>query len=233
LHTAATHPAYAAGICFADWFARSLRDTARFPVGIINWGAWRALLGSTGSRSTALLDDGEACACLDATIRLLRNGLANQVLCIRRPAAPKVAARPVPMTVPSIEGRLAILDFMIERLAATLRVPRSTLAPEARFADHGVDSIVGMTFAAEVGDALGVPLNGTVLYDYPSLDLLADYLGGRQQTPTAVHPGGNRGVHLAKLADDLRARFHAGELSADQVLQLLDRDLGGRNFAQL
>ncbi|OMI32960.1 SDR family NAD(P)-dependent oxidoreductase, partial [Streptomyces sparsogenes] len=42
---AGTHAAYAAGITFADAFARSVGPRSAFPVGIVNWGAWRASFG--------------------------------------------------------------------------------------------------------------------------------------------------------------------------------------------
>ncbi|MTJ84461.1 MAG: SDR family NAD(P)-dependent oxidoreductase [Telmatospirillum sp.] len=290
---AATHPAYSAAVSFADSFARDLASRAGFPVGIVNWGAWKALLAGRGANVPAagFLDDGEAWAGLDLAVRLLRGGLASQLLCIRwpearasggaipgsasaavmAPAAPQ--ARPAPSAAPPVavrartqetaaggpaSGRKAILDLMTGRLAKALRIPERQISPATSFADQGVDSIVGMAFASEIGDSLGVPLNGSILYDYPSLDQLADYLvrrgagpagHGHAADPSSPQPpslqpsspqpgppalpartapsvaGGSPDPRLGALAQDLHARFLAGELSAGDVLQLLDKEL--------
>jgi acyl carrier protein len=82
---------------------------------------------------------------------------------------------------PAIGGRSVasvseLKELLVERLARTLRVTPDRIPADAAFADLGVDAIAGMSFVSEVGDALGLPLDATVLYDHTTLDRLAGHL---------------------------------------------------------
>ncbi|MDD5271642.1 MAG: beta-ketoacyl synthase N-terminal-like domain-containing protein, partial [Methylovulum sp.] len=83
---AAKLPAYATGITFADSLVHGLRQSARFPVGIINWGFWQAsfadVSGST-PQNVSFLSDQEGFACFKAFLGHLPNGPLRQVLCMR------------------------------------------------------------------------------------------------------------------------------------------------------
>ncbi|WP_406725446.1 KR domain-containing protein [Streptomyces sp. GD-15H] len=85
---AGTHPAYAAGVTFADAFARAVGRTAAFPVGVVNWGAWRSSFGDEARNFPMLgfLEDDEGAACFDTAVRLLRAGRYHQVIAMRAPA---------------------------------------------------------------------------------------------------------------------------------------------------
>lgn len=77
---AGTHAAYAAGITFADAFARAVGRTSAFPVGIVNWGAWRASFGEAAGDFPMLgfLDDEEGAACFTTAVQLLRGGATGR-----------------------------------------------------------------------------------------------------------------------------------------------------------
>ncbi|MGY0064532.1 amino acid adenylation domain-containing protein [Streptomyces sp. LZ34] len=244
---AATHPAYAAGVTFADSFALAAGRTAPFPVGVVNWGAWRASFEGRAQDHPGLgfLDDDEGIACFDAAVALLRGGV-RQVVCMKAPgpvrdiaaAAPShphpEVAGPLPKDGPVRDARPVgtVREVLVEKLARTLRVAPGRISPGAAFADLGVDSITGISFASEVGRALGVSLNATTLYEHTTVDRLANHLTG------LVAPHGADGLPSpapapapaapaaeADLLADLEARFRAGELSAQDVLDLLDAGL--------
>jgi polyketide synthase PksJ len=59
-----------------------------------------------------------------------------------------------------------------------LRVPAEELSPRLAFAELGVDSITGMSFVAELGEELGLELDGALLYDHTTIDRLTDHLTG-------------------------------------------------------
>ncbi|MFE4017582.1 SDR family NAD(P)-dependent oxidoreductase [Streptomyces sp. NPDC059101] len=242
---AGTHAAYAAGITSADAFARSVGRTAAFPVGIVNWGAWRASFGEAARDYPTLgfLDDAEGAACFDTAVRLLRADRYRQVVGMRapaaRPAAPARPAEPVHSAAPAA-GRLPeIRRLLVERLARTLRVPKEDLSPSTAFADLGVDSITGSTFVTQIAEELGVELNAAALYEFSSVDRLADHLTGLFGTagappePTAPPAPQEPAAPPEPSAPDdlivtLEARFAAGELSAAEVLDLLDAELATR-----
>ncbi|MEU3190965.1 SDR family NAD(P)-dependent oxidoreductase [Streptomyces sp. NPDC006992] len=82
---AGTHPAYAAGITFADAFARAIAVAAPFPVGVLNWGAWASSFGEAAAEhpGVGFLSDEEGAACFDAAVRLLTSGGATQTVGLR------------------------------------------------------------------------------------------------------------------------------------------------------
>ncbi|WSI60231.1 amino acid adenylation domain-containing protein [Streptomyces platensis] len=237
---AGTHAAYAAGITFADAFARAVGRTAAFPVGIVNWGAWRASFGEAARDYPTLgfLDDAEGAACFDTAVRLLRGDRYRQVIGMRAPMArPAAPARPS-AGGPSGSGdrRPEIQRLLVERLARTLRVPKGDLSPSMAFADLGVDSITGSTFVTQIAEELGVELNAAALYEFSSVERLADHLVellgavGARTEPT--EPAAPPALPTPPAPDDLivklEARFAAGELSAAEVLDLLDAELATR-----
>ena len=81
---AANLSAYAAGITFADSYVKLVREGAKYPVGIINWGFWKASVAdSLKSRNIGSLDDREGFGCFENFVSLLRRGFLNQVVCLK------------------------------------------------------------------------------------------------------------------------------------------------------
>ncbi|HLP41123.1 MAG TPA: methyltransferase, partial [Fibrobacteria bacterium] len=94
---AAQLSAYAAGITAADSFARSLRAESRFPVGVINWGFWKAsvetikaLPSGVPMENLAALEDQEGFACFERFVGELGRGRLHQVLGMK--ASPQIEA---------------------------------------------------------------------------------------------------------------------------------------------
>ncbi|WP_158014448.1 SDR family NAD(P)-dependent oxidoreductase [Ralstonia solanacearum] len=118
---AAKLSAYACGITFADAFAEAVCPSAAFPVGVINWGFWRASLQAQAvSRHMDALDDDEGFACFSRFVANLAGGSLQRLLCIK--ASPAVRQL---MAVP--QGR----QYRLEPIAAPVRAPQSVrLAPD-------------------------------------------------------------------------------------------------------
>ena len=176
-----THPAYAAGITFADAFARTINAAAPFPVGVLNWGAWAASFGDSTADHPGIgfLSDEQGAACFDAAVRLLVTGGPNQTVGLRPGGAVPLAVREpaIPAPQPALRGdRDRIKELTTQRLARALRVPATDLSPRVAFAELGVDSITGMSFVAELGEELGLELDAALLYDHTTIDLLAEHL---------------------------------------------------------
>lgn len=151
--------------------------------------------------------------------------------------APAPAPAPVQAPAPARDADRprAIRRLLVERLARTLRVSAADLSPSVAFSDLGVDSITGSTFATQIGEELGVELNAAALYDFTSIERLADHLldltdaqepaGPVAQPPAAQPPEPAQPPAPDDLIALLEARFAAGELSAAEVLDLLDAEL--------
>ncbi|MPZ28225.1 MAG: acyl carrier protein [Micromonosporaceae bacterium] len=70
-----------------------------------------------------------------------------------------------------------IRDVLIRSISAELGIPPSELATDRPFAEHGVDSLAALSVAMELEDACGLTdLPATLLWDYPTVDVLAPAL---------------------------------------------------------
>jgi polyketide synthase PksJ len=141
---AGTHPAYAAGITFADAFARTIGGTAPFPVGVLNWGAWAASFGDSAADhpGVGFLSDEQGAACFDAAVRLLVTGGPAQTIGLRpaptsRPptsevAQPEPAPEPRPEPVPEAPRAQSATAPEAPRSPATNGIPDQRSAPADR-----------------------------------------------------------------------------------------------------
>jgi len=61
-------------------------------------------------------------------------------------------------------------------VAKSLRVPLDRLIPDKNFSEMGIDSLVGVEIISALKKELGVPLAPTLLFEYPTLELLAQHI---------------------------------------------------------
>ena len=80
----------------------------------------------------------------------------------------------------SAEARVARLHAWLQtEVARTLRLPEGRLpAVERGFFEIGMDSLMAIEIKNRVQTALGVPLRATVVFNYPHIVALSDYLAG-------------------------------------------------------
>lgn len=79
------------------------------------------------------------------------------------------------------KGREEIARWLTDKLAEELQVSPDDLDVSEPFASLGVSSIVGVSLAGEVGEALDLHLPATLFWDYPTVEKLAGYLAGLPQ----------------------------------------------------
>ncbi|WP_051376879.1 AMP-binding protein [Burkholderia sp. WSM2232] len=94
------------------------------------------------------------------------------------PATPAVVEEVVPVSVHSIA---ALLEAWL--VANELKVPSE---PRQTFAELGVDSIGVVELADFLQERLQVEIDHTVVYDYPTPDMLADFLFSKYFTPSSL-----------------------------------------------
>lgn len=69
-----------------------------------------------------------------------------------------------------------IEDWLITRIAALLQTPVDDIDPQEPFDRYGLDSAEAIGLTGELEDWLKRPISPTLLYDYPTIELLATYL---------------------------------------------------------
>ncbi|MGP1384402.1 MAG: acyl carrier protein [Thainema sp.] len=70
----------------------------------------------------------------------------------------------------------AIELWMIERLANLFQTDINNIDPEVPFDDYGLDSAAAVGLTGELEEWLQRSVSPTLLYDYPTIAGLADYL---------------------------------------------------------
>jgi thioester reductase-like protein len=103
-----------------------------------------------------------------------------------------------------------VQSLLRELVASYLDRRPEEVDPATPFADYGLDSVYALTICADVEDRLGVPLDPTLMWDYPSVDLLTGALvevlaapGTESSSPTRSLPPSEL-VRQTHLPDDVR-----------------------------
>ncbi|WP_424102172.1 type I polyketide synthase [Moorena producens] len=75
-----------------------------------------------------------------------------------------------------------ISAWLINKLAEILQLAPEKIDSRQPLAVYGLNSVLAVSIAAELEEWLGLPVVPTIVYDYPSIQALANYLG--QTTPS-------------------------------------------------
>ena len=98
-----------------------------------------------------------------------------------------------------VHAREAIVEWLLDRLARELGVPRASIAVDAPFEEYGLDSVQAVTIAGELGARLERELSDALLYDYATVAKVADHLAGaRTASRAAAAAGGRSGAATAR-----------------------------------
>lgn len=80
-----------------------------------------------------------------------------------------------------------IRNWLIDRIAAKLRLNRAAVDPRQPMSQLGLDSLSAVQLASELEEFLKMPLSPVVIYDHPTIDALAQHLAGDEcGEPTAM-----------------------------------------------
>ncbi|UOM34324.1 AMP-binding protein [Acuticoccus sp. I52.16.1] len=93
---------------------------------------------------------------------------------LRAEAAAAAAARD------GTAAELSVADFVSGWLAERLDIEAAALDPERPFVEYGVDSILGVALARDLGASLQLDLDPTLVWQYPSLNTLASAIAERR-----------------------------------------------------
>ncbi|MGZ2745006.1 hybrid fatty acyl-AMP ligase/type I polyketide synthase [Burkholderia stagnalis] len=91
---------------------------------------------------------------------------------------------------PAAAGRStqALVQWCIERVAHLSGIAPGNLDPDAPFSVYGLESKDAIMLSGELQDWLGQPVSPTVVYDFPSISLLARHFSGAGNAPPDEAP---------------------------------------------
>ncbi|WP_338862075.1 SDR family NAD(P)-dependent oxidoreductase [Mycetohabitans rhizoxinica] len=161
--------------------------------------SWASVLGETGFCDVAF--PAQCAHCLGQQIIVAQSEGHACAAPADRPAqahrSPGIQASDVQERSAGVVGngdsRDALTAVALNGLAKTLQLEPERIMTDQPFADYGIDSILGVSFVGDLGEALGIELNTALLFDYPTLDSLVDYLLGQYPAESARLAGGQRG----------------------------------------
>jgi acyl carrier protein len=67
-------------------------------------------------------------------------------------------------------------EWLIEQLAGQLNVPKADIDPVRRLEEYGLDSLEAVALTGEIEAKLGRSVDPTILWDYPSVRAIANFL---------------------------------------------------------
>lgn len=105
--------------------------------------------------------------------------LAGTLDAVGQWVAPLVEPVPEPAPPAPASGPLTkdmIQDWLVERVAARLRLPVKDIDPKEPMAHFGLDSSVAVSLTEELGQWLGVKLDPTLFWEYPSIEHISSHL---------------------------------------------------------
>jgi acyl-CoA synthetase (AMP-forming)/AMP-acid ligase II/alkylation response protein AidB-like acyl-CoA dehydrogenase/acyl carrier protein len=110
-------------------------------------------------------------------------------------------------------------SWAVAWLAERLRVEESRIDAHRSFADHGVDSLAAVEFAKALADRVGLSLDETLLWNFPTIEALLSYLESAQSK--AAPPARSEAAAATAQAPE--------ESTLDDEIARLERELRRRS----
>jgi len=73
-----------------------------------------------------------------------------------------------------------VQDWIVRRLARILDVPPATIDVDERLQNYGLESVEAVTVSGDLSDWLGRKVPPTVLWDYPTIALMAKHIAANE-----------------------------------------------------
>ncbi|KWF10189.1 beta-ketoacyl synthase [Burkholderia ubonensis] len=93
-----------------------------------------------------------------------------------------------PPATAAARGTQALVQWFVEHVARLSGIAPGDLDPNAPFSAYGLDSKDAIMLTGELQDWLGQPVSPTVVYDFPSISLLARHLSGAANARSETAP---------------------------------------------
>ena len=150
---------------------------------------WREILADEGFESIVFPAE-DAHRFGQQIVAAVSDGWTRQRLVTIDPPQPAAAVdRAVetrtPAEMPTGMGSDYIRKVITQTLSEAVRMDVASIRPDASFADYGVESIIGVNLVRSISEALQIELETTSLFEYSTVDQLAEYIltNWQQQIP--------------------------------------------------
>ncbi|HEV7361169.1 MAG TPA: acyl carrier protein [Mycobacterium sp.] len=80
-------------------------------------------------------------------------------------------------------GYQELVDWLTAKVAGQLNVAPDTIDFDTPLADYGIDSAASLTLCADLEFEKGIPVETTVVWDYATIDAIAEYLATERVQP--------------------------------------------------
>lgn len=164
------------------------RRAAGLPGVSIDWGAWRS--GMAAGRAGAAMPEEVALAAFD----MILDGNDAQVVVLPDEAGGGSADAPIRAAQPLLRGllegaasgeRLGIIRRAIVNLVAEdMRIPPGEISLRRPLDDYGLDSLLAVQMRNSLSALVGETMPASMLYDYPTVSALADFVLARFASAT-------------------------------------------------
>jgi acyl-CoA synthetase (AMP-forming)/AMP-acid ligase II/acyl carrier protein len=89
----------------------------------------------------------------------------------------------------------ALRTWLITWVSRRMRIPEAQIAPSRAFADYGLDSVAAVELAKALSDKLGFAFDDTLLWNFPTIDSLVDFVvSARSQHSRTAPPSSSEGA---------------------------------------
>ncbi|WP_285705460.1 acyl carrier protein [Microtetraspora sp. NBRC 16547] len=85
-------------------------------------------------------------------------------------------------------GRFPTPRWLTERIAHYLQLPPAEIDPRVKLRTYGLESIHALSLCVDVEEAIGLLVEPTLAWDYPTIDAIADHLTELLSQGRAVAP---------------------------------------------
>lgn len=73
-------------------------------------------------------------------------------------------------------NKAAIIDFLISKISPQIHIDKEAIDLNVPLAAYGIDSVYAISLCADLEDWLGIPVEPTIAWDYPSIEKMAAFL---------------------------------------------------------
>jgi len=107
-----------------------------------------------------------------------------------------------------------IRSFLVDQVASALKMAAADVEEDKPFNEFGVDSLVGTSLSKTLGGYLGFEVSVTLLWEYPTIRAISNYLASQKVRDTRIAP-----ARKSQLEATILGRI--GEISEPEIDSLL------------
>ncbi|UXY13619.1 acyl carrier protein [Chitiniphilus purpureus] len=81
-----------------------------------------------------------------------------------------------------------ILTWLTHYVSKLVQLPVEEIAPDREFTSFGIDSAAAVGLAVDMGDWIGIEVDPTLVYDYPTIEAISHHVAELVRARPAAEP---------------------------------------------